>query len=98
MDFWKIISDNAIVPFNIREAAEHLEPALKGMPELDVLEFCVELDRKMNQAYTLELWGIAYLRNGEQRRFVRGLSRFTDRILTIYFSSGYFRRRIVSCT
>lgn len=55
MDFWKIISDNAIVPFNISEAAEHLESALKGMPELDVLVLCVEFDRKMNQTYTSEL-------------------------------------------
>ena len=51
-------------PFNVEQASSRLESTLKTMPESEVLEFCAEFDRRMDESYSWELWGVAYLING----------------------------------
>ena len=64
MDFWTIIERDSTKPFNVEAIAAKLESSLKKMPDSDVLEFCNEFDKKMNESYTWGLWGVAYLING----------------------------------
>ena len=64
MQFWEVIDSTSEKPLNIEKASERLAAALRKMPQPDVFEFCCEFDRKMDEAYTWELWGVAYLING----------------------------------
>jgi len=64
MEFWTIIESRRQAPLDIESAAAALESALKAMPESDILAFCIEFDRKMDEAYAWPLWGVATLING----------------------------------
>ena len=64
MQFWEIVDSTSKKPINIERSSESLVAALKVMPLSEVFEFCCEFDRKMDEAYTWEVWGVAYLING----------------------------------
>jgi hypothetical protein len=50
--------------FWVASAAARLVEHLTSTDEPDVLDFCREFDRKMDEAFTWELWGVAYIVNG----------------------------------
>lgn len=64
MNFWQIIEENVTNSLNISDANRQLETALITLPAEDIQAFCNEFIDKMNEAYTWDLWGVAYLING----------------------------------
>ena len=64
MNFWGIVESSTPRPFSVEGATKRLVSVLTTMGEVEVLEFCREFDRRMDEAYTWELWGVAYLIHG----------------------------------
>lgn len=61
-EFWKIIDDvNAECGADMDEKVPVLTERLEAMPAQQVLEFARIFESMMNQAYTWDLWGAAYV-------------------------------------
>jgi hypothetical protein len=63
MEFWSVVESSTVEPFNVEAASVRLVSALSAMAPSDVLDFCDEFDRKMDEAYTWQLRGVPYLIN-----------------------------------
>lgn len=64
MNFWQTIENSRVSPLNIDQMSQSLERSLQESSEEDLRAFCEAFDQCMDQAYTWELWGFAYLANG----------------------------------
>ena len=64
MDFWRIIENTTASNEDMDSRAAALTDELIKHDATKVLEFCAEFDRKMDEAYTWDLWGVAYIING----------------------------------
>lgn len=64
MDFWATISANSTRPLSVEVAAAKLEEALASHTADEIRDFCVTFDERMDEAYTWDLWGVAYLIQG----------------------------------
>lgn len=64
IDFWNTISSCCLRPLNVANASARLEATLGALAPDDIREFCAAFDRRMEDAYTWDLWGVAYLING----------------------------------
>lgn len=64
MDFWAVIETHAGRPFRADKASAAVEAALRDLGPEQVSAFCRSFDEKLRNAYTWDLWGVAYLING----------------------------------
>lgn len=62
--FWALIESTCQRPLRVGSAASALEAALRERSADEVALFCQFVDRRMDDAYQWDLWGVAYLVNG----------------------------------
>lgn len=63
MDFWHFIEANRQRPLDVNRAVVTIQAALHRLNEVSLATFCEQFDRRMDDAYTWDLWGLAYLIN-----------------------------------
>ena len=64
MEFWALIAKNVSRPLSVEAACVSLADALRSLSSDEAVEFCRKFDENVGQAYTWDLWGVAYLANG----------------------------------
>lgn len=61
---WTLIESTCQRPLSVSSASSALEAALHARSADEVARFCRFFDRRMDDAYHWDLWGVAYLVNG----------------------------------